>query len=41
MDHIGLIGQKLQPFMPETAEKISKIVNAEKITKAEPLFPRI
>jgi methionyl-tRNA synthetase len=41
MDHIRLIGQKLQPFMPETAEKISKIVNAEKITKAEPLFPRI
>ena len=38
---IKQIGEKLAPFMPETAKKISDIVNAEKITKAEPLFPRI
>ncbi len=31
----------LLPFMPQTASKILEIVNAEKITKAEPLFPRI
>lgn len=31
----------LLPFMPDTAEKILTAVTAEKITKAEPLFPKI
>ncbi|HPI67165.1 MAG TPA: methionine--tRNA ligase [bacterium] len=31
----------LQPFMPETAEKIKATFTAEKIKKSEPLFPRI
>lgn len=38
---IAFIAEKLKPFLPETAEKINQIINAEKITKAEPLFPRI
>lgn len=41
LEAIRKISEKLYPFMPETAKKISDIVNAEKITKAEPLFPRI
>ncbi len=35
------IAEKLSPFMPEASKKILTVVNAEKITKAEPLFPRI
>lgn len=35
------VAQKIAPFMPETAEKIRSHLQAEKITKAEPLFPRI
>src|SRR3989344_4520434 len=31
----------LAPYMPETAEKIRAGLSAEKITKAEPLFPHI
>lgn len=38
---IHQVAQKLLPFIPETAQKILDIVTAEKITKAEPLFPRI
>ncbi len=38
---IKQIGEHLSPFMPETAEKIKNIFKQEKITKAEPLFPRI
>jgi len=35
------IAQTLKPLLPETSEKILKIITAPKITKAEPLFPRI
>lgn len=38
---IEIIAIELKPFVPEASEKILKIVNAKKITKAEPLFPRI
>jgi methionyl-tRNA synthetase len=38
---IRQIAEKLKPFMPETSEKILKIITAKKITKAEPLFPRL
>lgn len=38
---IKQIGQHLAPFMPETAQKIADIFKQEKITKVEPLFPRI
>ena len=31
----------LQPFLPDTAEKIEKIFTAKKIKKGEPLFPRL
>ena len=35
------IAEALKPFMPQTAEKISKQFNAEKITKVEPMFPKL
>ena len=35
------ISQLLKPFLPETAEKVEKIITAKKIRKAEPLFPRL
>jgi len=35
------IAKRLAPFMPDTAEKIRSGVVAEKIVKAEPLFPRL
>ena len=35
------VGERLQPFMPETAEKILAAAKAEKIQKGEGLFPRI
>lgn len=35
------IAKKLAPYMPETAERISVALSAEKITKPEPLFPRL
>jgi methionyl-tRNA synthetase len=38
---IHVIGLKLAPFMPEASAKISALFAAEKITKAEPLFPRV
>jgi methionyl-tRNA synthetase len=38
---LNSVARYLTPFMPETSKKISDIVNAKKITKAEQLFPRI
>lgn len=35
------IAKKLSPFMPETAEKIRAGLAAEKVIKAQPLFPRL
>ncbi len=35
------IAELLQPFMPTISKKIISIFTAQKITKAEPLFPRI
>lgn len=35
------VARYLKPFLPETSEKILKIITAEKITKADPLFPRV
>ncbi len=35
------IAIQLKPFLPETSEKILQIIQAEKITKSEPLFPKI
>ena len=35
------IASSLQPFLPETAEKIEKIFTADNIKAGEPLFPRI
>lgn len=38
---IAQIAFDLQPFMPETAEKILTQYTAEKITATQPLFPRL
>ncbi|OGE80952.1 MAG: methionine--tRNA ligase [Candidatus Doudnabacteria bacterium RIFCSPHIGHO2_01_FULL_43_23] len=35
------VSLELAPFLPETASKIDKILSADHIKKAEPLFPRI
>ncbi len=35
------VAKQLLPFIPESAQKILDAVTAEKIVKAEPLFPRI
>jgi len=35
------VGKMLAPFMPETSQKITAALRAERITKAEPLFPRL
>lgn len=40
LNQIKAIGEALKPFMPETSEKILNIFKAEKIVKAEPLFPK-
>jgi len=40
LQEINQIGYELQPFLPETAEKILKATQG-KITKISPLFPRI
>jgi len=37
---VSIAGQ-LKPFMPETSQKILDIIQSEKVTKSEPLFPRI
>jgi len=39
--HILNVVELLQPFMPTIGKKIIDIFTAKKITKAEPLFPRI
>jgi methionyl-tRNA synthetase len=39
--HIRQIAFELQPFLPETAEKIDKHFYGPKITPIKPLFPRI
>ncbi len=38
---IKVIGELVEPFMPETAQKIALIFSADKITKPENLFNRI
>lgn len=35
------VAAALEPFMPETSKKITFALTADKITKAEPLFPRL
>jgi methionyl-tRNA synthetase len=34
-------GRMLKPFMPETADRIEKIITTTTIKKSEPLFPRL
>jgi methionyl-tRNA synthetase len=41
VDNILKIATLLQPFLPETSEKILKQFSADKIISAEPLFPRL
>lgn len=41
VETLYVIARKLQPFMPETAARLKAAVSAERIVKAEPLFPRI
>lgn len=41
INNILEIAYCLQPFLPQTSEKILKIFSQEKIKSAEPLFPRI
>ena len=38
---IRFIATALEPFLPETSEKIIKQFNGSKIKSAKPLFPRI
>ncbi|MDP3917668.1 MAG: methionine--tRNA ligase [Candidatus Woesebacteria bacterium] len=35
------IAYNLQPFLPETADKVEKIFSGQKIKASEPLFPRL
>jgi len=39
--HIRQIGFDLQPFLPETSEKITRHFKGPKITSIKPLFPRL
>jgi methionyl-tRNA synthetase len=39
--HLRQVGYELQPFLPETGEKILQIFKGSKITTPTPLFPRI
>lgn len=41
VEKINQIAFELKPFLPETAEKISKQFSAKNIKSGEPLFPRI
>jgi methionyl-tRNA synthetase len=41
VDHIRSIAYNLLPFLPETAQKIEKQFNSEKIKAEVPLFPRL
>ncbi len=38
---LQIVQDQLIPFMPETAEKIRAAIEAESVTKIEPLFPRL
>lgn len=40
-DQLKVIAFYLQPVMPESAAKVYQVLSQEKITKAEPLFPRL
>jgi len=40
LEGIKDIGEKLQPFLPETAERILEIFKQERIKKVKPLFPK-
>lgn len=39
--HLRQVGYELQPFLPETGERILEIFRGPKITASKPLFPRI
>ncbi|MBI2582793.1 methionine--tRNA ligase [Candidatus Azambacteria bacterium] len=41
LHRISAIGELLQPFLPETAEKILDLFGGEKLKAPAPLFPRI
>jgi len=41
VDHVRTISSNLEPFLPETAEKINKIFVGPIIKSAAPLFPRL
>lgn len=41
IDVVKIIAESLAPFMPETSQKILVAVTADKIAKAEPLFPKV
>jgi methionyl-tRNA synthetase len=38
---LEIIAKELKPFLPETSKKILDHLNKEKITKADPLFPKV
>ncbi len=38
---IKFVAEKLAPFLPETSSKILQVIQSKKITKSEPLFPKI
>jgi methionyl-tRNA synthetase len=38
---LDVVSELLSPFMPGTAQKITHSINAERITKSEPLFPKL
>lgn len=35
------VAHQLKPFMPQTSQKMLSVLKAERITKTEPLFPRL
>lgn len=39
--HMRQVGYELQPFLPETAEKVITLFQGPKITAPKPIFPRI
>lgn len=41
VEALKVVAEKLEPFMPEAAARLKAAVSAERIVKAEPLFPRI
>jgi len=38
---IRILAHNLHPFLPETAERIEVIFSQERISRGEPLFPRL